>query len=169
MQVSRDDEGASSINMTRIRNLLASNSGVIYRQFSMLLRFAGALLLALIISAIAFLYLSTIDFTAEHGEAYGLNIGMPQQEVFDSLPKVLNLVGVEDLREPLVLQIYTAKGAVPNTVEFALNELDYSLLAGATRWTIYIDSNYFFDSFTLDFCEQELCRIKRYRQFLEFP
>lgn len=169
MQILRDDEDEISINMTRSRNLFVSNSGVITRQVAMLLRLVGALLFALITSAIAFLYLSAIDSTVEHGEVYGLSIGISRHEVFDSLPKALKIVGVGDLREPLVMQIYTANEPVPKRVEAVLNELNYSMFAGATRWTIYIESDYFFDSFTLDFCENELCRIKRYRQYLEFP
>lgn len=129
----------------------------------------GIFLIVSVIAITTFLYFSSINSTVSKGDGYELTIGMPQNEVFKRLPNALEAAGMKDLNAPINMNVYIRAGVPPKQLKLALNELDYSSLDNASKWILFIDSNYFFDSLTLEFCDKELCKIERYRQYFELP
>lgn len=142
---------------------------MIFKFVNGVLKMVGMLLFVLIITGIAFLYVSSINSTIEQGSAYELSIGMSQNEVFKRLPSAFKSVGIEKLNIPVKIEIYTQKDAPPQEIEVSLNDLEYSSLENARKWKFFVNSIYFFDNITLEFCNEKLCKIKRYRRYFELP
>lgn len=129
----------------------------------------GIILIVLVIAIITFLYFSSINSTITKGTGYELTIGMSQNEVFKRLPNALEASGMKDLNTPINVNVYIGVDAPQKQLKVALKELNYSSLDNASKWVFFIDSNYFFDRLTLEFCDKKLCKIERYRLYFELP
>ena len=104
------------------------------------------------------LWFSSIHEVIEEGEAYGFTIGTSKAAIISHLIdkseesiKAINLVyGDKSSR----------RASVSSPSEY-FNDSD--------KWVIIYDSAYFFDNVTLEFCEGNLCKLFRKRQYFEMP
>jgi len=105
-----------------------------------------------------FVWLSSLHEVIEEGEAYGFTIGASKAEVIshltDSSEKSIKAMN-------LVYGNQTSKLVSLSSPSEYFNDSD--------KWVVMYNSAYFFDNVTLEFCEDNLCKLFRKRQFFEMP
>ena len=124
---------------------------------SLIFNFFRMIILPLVL-LVLFLWASAIHEVIEEGEAFGFIIGMDKAEVVVNLStnpekpiEIINLVSADRSSELVTL-------ASPISDFYDSN-----------KWVVMYDSSFFFDSVTLEFCNDYLCKIFRKRQYLELP
>ena len=115
--------------------------------------------ISFLIVIVLFFLLSAIHEIVEEGNAFGFSIGFSKVEVISNLLnnseqriEAINLVSADSK---------SAKRVNLSTIS------EYS--SSSDKWIVMFESAYFFDSVTLHFCSERLCKIFRKRQYLEVP
>ena len=116
-------------------------------------------IISLLIVFILFLWLSSIHEVIDDGEAYGFRIGISKAVAITKLREntegnieAINLVSIDNK---------SAKTGVLSSNTDHFHE--------SNKWVVKYESDYFFDSVTLEFCAGSLCKIFRKRQYIETP
>jgi hypothetical protein len=119
-----------------------------------------------IVLLILFLFVSSINKTYTSGKHYGFKIGESKESVFVGIPANLkNIVESQNFH----VEIFNDKTKVPLQVETRFQPDEFKLLETGNRWRIFFDTAFFYDNIILTFCDNELCEIKRKRQYFELP
>jgi hypothetical protein len=105
-----------------------------------------------------FLWSSSLHEVVEEGGAYGFTIGTSKAEVLTHLHDKSEK-GIEIIN--LVYSDKSSRSASLSSPSEYFND--------SNKWVIMFDSAYFFDSVTLEFCEDNLCKLFRKRQYFETP
>ncbi|WP_416307673.1 hypothetical protein [Neptunicella sp. SCSIO 80796] len=108
---------------------------------------------------VLFFWLSAIHEIVKDGKAYGFSIGMNKVEV------IFNLRNTPEKRIEAINLVSTDNKSSKRGNLSTNSEYFYS----SDKWVVMFESAYFFDSVTLEFCSERLCKIFRKRQFLEMP
>ena len=122
------------------------------------MRYLLLAILTPLISFVLFLWLSAIHDVVDKGKAYGFLIGMSKKTALESLR------GSSDLKIDTINLVKEDR-----STERALTLSKTSKFYDANKWVVMYDSSFCFDSVTLEFCDEELCKIYRKRQFCEVP
>jgi hypothetical protein len=140
-------------------------------QINLLIAFKWGVIIALFIAAIfvAFVFISSIDSKYTKGRHYGVEIGMTKKEVYDELPEIYNSLTGSQINSNMEMELYSKEIKMPDRINNNVNEEKFEYFQQKFKWKIYVDSNYFFDNFTLTFCNSRLCEVRRYRLFIELP
>ena len=108
---------------------------------------------------------SSIDQSITDGEYDGFIIGSSKQSVFEALLRSKAEIRY-DKRLVLFNEELKALKA-PVILEKEIQQQDFYLLSDKSEWNLFFNSNYFYDSIRFEFCEERLCKIWRYRFYLE--
>lgn len=114
-----------------------------------------------------FLWVSSIDDVKKEGEAYGFNFGSSKEQVFKQLMDVTSTIKYQERVVLFNKKLKEAKNPLIHKTNFS--EGEFYLFKDKSEWNLFYESFYFFDSITLYFCENKLCKVKRKRAFLEWP
>lgn len=128
----------------------AKPSSIIYKLL------VGVFLLATLF--VFFLWSSSLHEVVEKEEAYGFTIGSSKAKVLAHLLDKFEK-GIETI--DLVYGDKSSRRASLSSTSEYFND--------SNKWVIMFDSAYFFDSVTLEFCEDNLCKLFRKRQYFETP
>lgn len=131
--------------------------------------------LVLLLIWVGYLWITYIDKSVTEGVAYGFEIGSTKSEIYRLLPQ--NLYSVA--RNPGMYFVYltvteplaSGLGALPESrllLQTQFTPYGYSNFEAQDVWKIYLEGS-FRDSITLLFCNDELCEIRRHRQYFELP
>jgi hypothetical protein len=121
-------------------------------------KFFTVIMMSLLPLFVLFVWVSSIHKVVEHGEYLGFIIGMNKSEVIAVL---------RDKSEMNIRKINLVK-ADKSSKAVSLSSLNNDS-DSAVKWVVMYDSAYFFNSTTLDFCDESLCKIYRKRHYLEYP
>ncbi|MDR6982673.1 hypothetical protein J2X32_001291 [Rheinheimera pacifica] len=105
-----------------------------------------------------FLWLSSLHEVIEEGEAFGFTIGASKEEVISHLI---------DTSEKSIKTINLVYGDQSSRLATLSSPSEY--FNDSDKWVVMYNSAYFFDNVTLEFCEDNLCKLFRKRQFFEMP
>ena len=110
---------------------------------------------------------------ATSGQMYGLAIGDTKHQAYEKIPEAFRRMAPSADRIYIHVQAddYSARtlAAAPGAnvfVETPLDPVGYASFASQDLWVFYVEPS-FWNSLTLTFCEQKLCRIYRHRQAFE--
>ncbi|WP_149982732.1 hypothetical protein [Pseudoalteromonas rhizosphaerae] len=129
----------------------------------------GLLIISVILIGVLMLYFTSINETVESGSSYELTIGSSKKDVFNQLPKVLKAIGAINVENEVNIELYISGKKVPEKISKNLTDLKMLSFEKSNKWRFYIDSKYFFNNLTIEFCGEKLCKVKRYRRYLELP
>ena len=140
-------------------------------QMNLLIAFKWGVIIILFIPVIfiAFVFMSSIDSKYTEGRHYGVEIGMTKKEVYDELSKIYSSLTGSQNNTNIEMELYSKEIKMPDRINKNVNEEEFEYFQQKFKWKIYVDSNYFFDNFTLRFCNNRLCEVRRYRLFIELP
>ncbi len=114
-----------------------------------------------------FLWISSIDENITTGEYYGFKIGFTKNETYKFLLASSGSMKLESRVELSNDELKRIKN--PLIINSNFTNEEYHLFENKDEWDLFVESPFFFDSISLTFCDERLCKIWRRRDFLELP
>lgn len=123
----------------------------------------------------AYLWATYIDEVTTSGQAFGLVIGDSRRQTYEKLPGAFKVVSPKD---PRIFMEVTSDSSIAHAlavgpgkhvmVQTYLDPVGFELLSSNNEWQFFVVGSYY-DSLTLQFCDEKLCRIYRHRKRFELP
>lgn len=136
---------------------------------ALLLKVIALLLVSSVLASLLFLYFSSIKVSYEEGQHFGFKIGDSQEVVFGMLPGTLRSFTPDKNKNTFRVELYNVGENVPILLNSQFTPNENPVFLTSYKWSIYFDSKFFFDSISLTFCDNKLCKISRKKQYLEIP
>ncbi len=114
-----------------------------------------------------FLWISAIDDHITSGEYHGFKIGSTKSETYKFLVESAGSMNIESRVVLSNDELKKIKEPVSTYSNFTNEE--YHSFENKDQWDLLIQSPFFFDSMSLTFCDERLCKIWRKRDYLELP
>lgn len=132
-------------------------------------------LLAIIVLYTLFFWLTYINETLENGEGYGFVIGASKAETYtklnENLSKMMSFntkIFIEIEVDDTFSEVVAVSQGYTIMVQSLLHNEASHLFLKRDRWDFYIGPSYF-NTLSLRFCGDKLCKIHRHRKYFELP
>jgi hypothetical protein len=134
-----------------------------------ILKWSASIFILMAIGFAVFVWSSAIDEKVTSGEAFGFKIGASKTEIFKTLPSSFYPASSKGDVVLFDVELYETNKIMPTIIKSKFINKEFELFEAKNKWTLFLDSVYFFDNVALVFCDEKLCEIKRKRFYLEFP